>query len=102
MAGVGRIPLNPLRRSIHRGLTWRSFLKRDLQEARSQERLVIGLSIVADNTPPKHWFLHRIGHQPRQNDRNKQQPTFHPIQVATKEQRLEPMAGCEFRPFDSN
>jgi DNA-binding response OmpR family regulator len=29
MAGVGRIPLNPLRRSIHRGLTWRSFLKPD-------------------------------------------------------------------------
>jgi hypothetical protein len=50
--------------------------------------------IVAVNTPPKHWFLHRIGHQPRQNDRNKQQPTFHLIQVATKEQRLEPMAGC--------
>ena len=75
---------------------------RTLQEARSQERLVIGLSIVADNTSPKHWFLHLIGHQPRQNDRNKQQPTFHPIQVATKEQRLEPMAGCEFRPFDSN
>ena len=29
MAGVGRIPLNPLRRSIYRGLTWRSFLKAD-------------------------------------------------------------------------
>jgi hypothetical protein len=48
MAGVGRIPLNPLRRSVHRGLTRRSFLNPTSQAQRDSFRIARAIHL----TPP--------------------------------------------------